>query len=238
MTFLECIQRFCKAAGVPSPSTAYANTSTSVQQIVELANQEGRALARRGDWQALTFEATFLTAATESQGALSTIIGATQTLRKIVNETIWNRDTQQPIYGPLSRKQWQSQKALSLSGPFPQYRIRENTLRMYPVPTANQNCYFEYVSSCWIQATGGGAFRVNAGADTDVILLNEDCFMAGLEWRWLRKKGLSYSEEFASYEALVKYELGNDGTKRTLLMDGGDNRVRPGIVVPIGSFPL
>lgn len=238
MTFLECIQRFCRAAGVPVPSAAYASTSASVLQIVELANHEGRSLSRRGDWQELTFEATFTTVAAESQGTLATIIGATQTLRKIVNETIWNRSTQQPVFGPLSRKKWQAQKALALTGPFPEYRIRENTLRMYPVPTAGETCYFEYVSACWIQATAGGAFRVNAGADTDVILLNEELFMAGLEWRWLRKKGLSYAEEFASYERLVKYELNQNGTKETLRMDGGGNTMRPGVVVPIGSWNL
>lgn len=238
MTFLEAIQRFCKAVGISSPSAAVASTSASVLQIVELANQEGRALSRRGDWQELTFECTFTTVATESQGTLASIIGGTQTLRKIVNETIWNRTTQQPVYGPLSKKVWQARKALTATGPFSEYRIRENTLRMYPVPTAGQTCYFEYVSACWIQATGGGAFKVNASVDTDVILLNEELFMAGLEWRWLRKKGLSYAEEFQSYESLVRYELGVNATKATHQMDGGGNMTRPGVYVPSGTWNL
>jgi hypothetical protein len=238
MTLLECIQRMCRATGISVPTAAFASTSASVQQIVELANQEGRALSRRHDWQELTFEGSFTTLAAESQGTLASIIGGSQTLRKIVNGTIWNRTTQQQICGPLSRKNWQGQKALSLTGPYPQYRVRDNTLRFYPSPPAGQSCFFEYVSNCWCQAISSGAFRINVAADTDQILLNEELFMAGLEWRWLRKKGLSYAEEFASYEELVKNEIGNNATKAVLSMDGVARGPRPGVIVPIGSWNL
>lgn len=238
MTAASAIQRFCAAVGVPQPSDPFGDSTSTTAQMLELLNQEGRSLSRRYDWQELTFEATFTTAAAESQGTLTSIIGATQQLRKIVNDTIWNRTTKQPIFGPLSKQTWQAQKALSISGPFPQYRIRENTLRFIPNPTAGQTCAFEYVSSCWLQASGAGAFKVNVSANTDTILLNEELVMAGMEWRWLRKKGLSYSEEFNSYERLVKSEMSINGTKATLRMDGASNKMRPGITVPIGSWNL
>src|SRR5689334_22766185 len=115
MNALEIVQRFAKAVGVPVPSTALANQADDVQQIVELLNQEGRSLAKRCDWQALTFEATFTTVATESQGALASIIGATQQLNKIVNDTIWDRTQQVPIPGPVSKQRWQAKKALVLT---------------------------------------------------------------------------------------------------------------------------
>jgi hypothetical protein len=62
--------------------------------------------------------------------------------------------------------------------------------------------------------------------------------LAGLEWRWLRKKGLSYAEEFASYEQLVAQAIGRDGTKATLSMDAEPKKVRPGTFVPVGSWNL
>src|SRR5687768_13359326 len=122
MNALEVIQRFTNAVGIEEPSTAVANPADDVAQIVELFNQEGRALSARHMWQALTFEATFTTAATESQGTLTTIIGATQQLRRIVNDTIWNRTMQVPVMGPLSHQRWQAQKALGLTGPYSEYR--------------------------------------------------------------------------------------------------------------------
>lgn len=237
MTVLDVVQRFANAVGFPEPSTAVANPAEDVTQIVELLNQEGRSLSRRHKWQNLTFEATFTTAAAESQGTLASIIGATQELRGIVNETIYNRDTALPIFGPLSNRQWQQNKALTLTGPYPQYRIRGNELRFYPVPGAGESCYFEYISNCWCTDTTGVTFRRNVAADTDLLLLDDEIMLAGLEWRWLRKKGLSYAEEFATYESMVADAIRRDGTNRTLMMEESNDR-RFGTFIPLGSWPL
>lgn len=238
MNVLGLIQRFATATGFPVPTLAYANTSSDVQQVIELLNQEGRSLASRHDWQALTFEANFTTVATESQGSINTIIGGTQVLKKIVNDTLFNRTTMQKIRGPLSKMVWQAYKNLTLTGPYPQYRIRGNNLILNPVPTAGQTVYFEYVSKCWCSDFNGANFRRNIGDDTDLVLVDEELIMAGLEWRWLRKKGLSYAEEFQSYEFLVKEAIGSDGMRPRLQMDGLSQDFRPGTIVSPGSWPL
>lgn len=238
MNVLEVIQRACNAIGIEEPTQAVASTETDIVQLVELLNQEGRSLSTRHDWQNLTFEASFTTVATESQGTLASIIGATQELRKVVNDTIWNRTQQQPICGPLSKSRRQAYKALALTGPYSEYFIRGNTLRFYPVPTAGETCYFEYISSNWCTDSTGATYRRNVAADTDLFLLDDEIILAGIEWRWLRKKGLSYAEEFASYEALVKLATDRDGTKRVLKMDEPSDRVRAGTFVSIGSWPL
>lgn len=237
MNVLELIQRCANALGIPEPSVAAAATDDSTVQLVELFNQEGRSLSARHNWQALTYEASFTTLAAESQGTLSSLIGS-QTLRFIINDTIWNRTTGLPVFGPVAPKVWQGYKALNLTGPYPEYRIRGNTLRFYPTPTAGQTCYFEYVSKSWCTDSTGATYRTNVVADTDLLLLDDEVMLAGLEWRWLRKKGLSYAEEFASYEQLVAQAIGRDGTKATLSMDAEPKKVRPGTFVPVGSWNL
>jgi len=235
---LEVIQRAANALGIPEPSSALASTQDDIIQLVELLNQEGRSLSSRYDWQNLTYEATFTTLAAESQGTLASIIGATQELRHIVNDTIWNRTTQLPILGPNSKPEWQARKALALTGPYPEYRIRGNTLRFYPTPPAGETCYFEYVSSMWLTDSTGATYRRNLASDTDVFLLDDEILLAGLEWRFLRKKGLSYAEEFASYEALVQQAISRDGTKPILSMDGESRKYRYGTFIPVGSWDL
>ena len=238
MNVLDVVQRACNAIGIDEPSVAVASTETDVIQIIELLNQEGRSLSSRNDWQALTFEASFTTVATESQGTLATIIGATQELRSITNDTIWNRSQQQPVCGPLSKQRRQAYKALTLTGPYSEYYIRGNSLYFYPAPAAGDSCYFEYVSKMWCTDSTGVTYRRNIANDTDLFLLDDEIMLAGIEWRWLRKKGLSYAEEFASYEALVSQSIGRDGTKRVLNMSEPPNKIRAGTFVPIGSWDL
>lgn len=235
---LEVAQRFAAAVQFPQPTTLVANPADDAKQLVELINQCGRELASRNNWQALTYQATFTTVATESQGTLASIIGATQALKLILNETIWDRTTRIPVYGPLSPKVWQSYKALTMVGPFPQYRVRQNQIIMNPVPSAGHDCFFEYVSKCWLTDSTGVTFRQNLAADTDIFLVDDDLLMAGLEWRWLRKKGLSYAEEFQSYELLVSQAITSEKPRATLNMDECAMGLRPGVFVPIGSWPL
>jgi hypothetical protein len=168
---------------------------------------------------------------------LATIIGATQELRYIVNETIWDRTAAVPIIGPQNKKVWQGMKSLSLTGPYSEYRIRGNKIIFNPVPPAGHSCFFEYVSKMWCTDSGGTTFRRNIAADADLLLLDDELVCAGLEWRWLRKKGLSYAEEFASYEAMVTMAMGRDSTKPVISMDNLDHK-RRGIFVPVGSWPL
>jgi hypothetical protein len=238
MAVLEIIQRVANAVGITKPTAVIGSTVDEVVQILELFNQEGRQLSTRWGWQALSFEGTFTTVAAESQGTLATIIGATQELRYIVNETIWDRTAAVPIVGPLSKKVWQGYKSLSLRGPYSQYRIKGDQIIFLPAPPAGHSCYFEYVSKMWLTDSGGTNYRRNVVADTDLPLLDDEILCAGLEWRWLRKKGLSYAEEFANYEAMVAMAIGRDGTKPVVSMDNVRERPTRGLYVPIGSWPL
>lgn len=238
MNALEIIQAFAVKVGFPRPSTALANQAEDVQQIVECLNEEGNSLRGRCNWEALNFEATFTTVATESQGTLASLITSGQILDSIANSIIWNRTMQVPVLGPETKQQWQMRKALNLTGPYSRYRIRGGQLLFNPAPTAGHTCAFEFQSKCWCTDAAGTTYRKRLVADTDEMLLDEDVMQQGLEWRWLRKKGLSYAEEFASYEALVEGLVQTDGTKPVLDMSGGAREARPGIIVPEGNWSV
>ena len=90
----------------------------------------------------------------------------------------------------------------------------------------------------WLTDSTGATYRRNLSTDTDVFLLDDEILLAGLEWRFLRKKGLSYAEEFASYEALVQQAISRDGSKPVLSMDGESRKYRYGTFIPIGSWDL
>lgn len=217
---MELIQRATNALGVPEPAVALASTDPQVIQLVELLNQEGRALASRYGWQALTFEQTFTTAAAEDQGALASLITGGRSLRYILNETIWNRTRREPCYGPRAARDWQAQKAFSVTGPYPEYRIRAGRFLMLPAPSAGETCAFEYVTKSWLTSAAADTYYQNAAADTDVALLDDELLLAGLEWRWRRAKGLSYAEEFSGYERQVADAMARDGTKASLSLCG------------------
>src|SRR5581483_1098418 len=214
-TILTIVREVCGRIGLNKPSTATGSTDVQVQQLVSLANEEGKELSARTDWQELIREATFTTFATEDQGkiignripatpAAGTITATADGLKHIINDTMWNRTTLVSTPGPLTPSGWQGLKATTAgTGWWAQYRIRGGNLLFWPAPAVGQLVAFEYKTENWVSNANGDLFRRLFSADDDFPLLDSDIFMTGLSWRWKKAKGLAYAEDFASYENMV-----------------------------------
>jgi hypothetical protein len=203
-----------------------------------LLNEEGRALSSRFGWEVLTREATFVTLAAESQGTVASIIGATHRMRYIVNNTIWNRTRLWPVCGPQDSQNWQGYKALSVTGPISQYRLRGGEILFMPTPTAGETCAFEYVDRHWCTNLAGSTFQSALVADTDVMLLDDELMLQGLRWRWRAAKKLDYTEDFLTYERMVADAMARDGTKPTLSLASGNSEYSPFVIIPAGSWDV
>lgn len=237
MSALTLAQSVCRRIGLPSPTTAVSSTDAQVLQVVELANEEGKELAKRPPygWQALQNQATFTTTAVELQGTIEAIAPG---MSKIINDTIWNRDLRRPIFGPLGPQNWQQLKALNMVGPWNQFRIRNGQLLFIPPPAVGQSCYFEYVTKYWCTSSDGLTGRAAFLQDTDVTLLDEELMVLGTIWRWKAAKGLEYAEDFNKYERQVIDAIASDAGKDVINMAGTRYDLFPGIVVPAGNWGI
>jgi hypothetical protein len=238
MNALALVREACAIVGVPQPNSIIGSSDAGVRQLLGLLNKEGRELSTRGSWEVLYREATFNTSAAEDQGAVTTLIGATNSYRFIVNETMWNRTRGEPVLGPDSPLDWQLRKTLSLSGPYTEYRIRGGRLLFLPSPSAGESIYFEYVSKNWCTDSTGSAQRRAISNDEDEVLLDDEIMLAGVEWRWRKAKGTEYAEEFNAYEALVANALARNGTKRRVSLASSSASRERRVVAPPGSWPL
>jgi hypothetical protein len=236
MAVLQVVQYMCGRTNLPVPATVLGNTDPLIVQMMRLLEEEGTDLARRGDWNGITFEATHTSLAAEDQGAIATI--ASNGFRALKNGTFWDRTNKLPIIGPLSDQEWQQVKGVATTGPRYRFRIRGGKLLVNPTPTAGYTWAFEYVSKNWILGADLTTYKQYFTLDTDTILLPEDLVLMGLRWRWKKEKGFDYAEDFNTYEVEVKDALGRDGGKRVLSMDGMGYTPKPGIFVPDMSWNL
>ena len=235
MTMLSIIQDVAQQLGINIPNAAATSNDPQVLQLVALLNKEGTALSVRPEegWQAMQLEASFTTVATETQGSITTIA---PNYRYIINNTIWNRSTRRPVFGPLSPQQWQAVKGWFASGPYSEYRLVGNNINFSPVPPAGQSCYFEYVTKNWATDSTGAIGKTAFTADTDLTLLNEELLKLGLVWRWKAMKGLEYNEDKIEYEDRVNLAIARDTPKPILNMAMRSYNL-PNLYVQDGSFP-
>lgn len=233
MTLLTMIQAASDSVGVSRPSVVIASTDGNVRTMLSLAQTEGRELAERYQWPQLQKEATHTSLAAEDQGVVATIAPG---FNYIVNGTFWDRTLMQPITGPLTPMEWQALKARTATGPYSQYRLMNTHLYAYPVPTAGHTWVFEYQSTHWCQSSGGVGQSAWA-ADTDTGVLDENLMMLGVVWRFKKKNGLDYSEDYRVYEQKLANATSRVGGKKILNMAGsGSNPF--GVYVPEGSWSV
>jgi hypothetical protein len=235
MTCLSIVQDVCMQLGITVPNAVATSNDPQVLQLFGLLNKEGRALRDRPDegWQVLQLEATFTTVATESQGLMSVIA---PNYRYILNNTIWNRSNRRPVFGPLTPQQWQMQKGWFAQGPYSQYRLVGDAILFTPIPSAGDECYFEYGTNNWATDSTGLTGKTGFTADDDLSLLNEELLKLGLMWRWKQVKGLDYAEDKIEYEDRVNQAMARD-TPRPNLNLSRNNYQLPPLYVQDGDYP-
>ncbi len=235
MTMLTTIQHFCRRTNLPVPASVIGSSDALVLQLQSLLEEEGGDLSGRGDWEGLTNEALHTTVATESQGTMVSI--ATNNFRYVKNGTIWDRDLQLPVY-VVNGGDWQQVKAINVTGPRYQVRLRGGLLLSNPVPTAGHTWAFEYVSWNWILDNDGSTTKQYFTEDTDTFFLPETVLLQGLRWRWKKEKRFDYAEDFMTYEKMAADALSRENFKNVLIMGRKQITPEPKVYVPNGTWNL
>lgn len=211
-TLLQLLQATTAELGLQQPLTVIGSTDPQIMQILALANREGKTFSAMangaGGWQAMRKEHTFPLVDAQTAYDLPA------DLQFFLIETEWDRNNHWQLLGPLSAQEWQVLKSgITVVGPRKRFRVMQGQFYLDPTPAAGEAgnvMAFEYISNGWCESAAGAA-RTIWTADTDVYVLDEECFILGVKWRFLRAKGLDYSEEKREYDDACERAQARDG---------------------------
>lgn len=234
MSLLTIIQSAADRIGLVRPSSGIGSSDTQVRGLVALAQQEGKDLAARHPWQALTKEKTFTATATAAQsGAIP------DDFDRFVDKSMWNRTRDNCITGPMNAVEWQEIQATVAPNVTEAFRVRGDSLLITPTPTVGDAYAYEYVSLYWAGAAADTEpTKEEFSADTDISFLREELLVLGVIWRFQKARGLDYGESMQSYEIAVKRAIDRDGGRPTLYSGGRDLGWPPRARVPDGNWSL
>lgn len=133
-----------------------------------------------------------------------------------MTQTFWDRNYRWQLMGPLDAQEWQVLKSgIAPTGPRRRFRIMGNLFYIDPVPAEVTTIAYEYYSNAWCQSSTG-TLQSKWAADTDYYTLDDDCFILGLKWRFLRAKGFDYQEEADMWMKACQRALARNGGNRNL----------------------
>lgn len=217
MTLLTVCQEIADELGYQEISSVVGNTDEIVRRMLGAAQRSGKTLATgriyngRGefmgthDWAALTTEQTFTTNGSASYALTSSGIITNGDFVRFVNNTIWDRTNDRPIYivDPVT---WQKYVSGVLTiGINKIARRRGSNLIIHPTEASGESWAFEYVSNKWCESSGGTA-QAALAADTDVFKIDERLHVLDIKWRFLEAMGQPYAvQQSEFYEELMAF---------------------------------
>lgn len=196
-----------------APVSVVGSADTGVVQMMALLQDIGDELAERNFWQALDTPATITADGTTVLFQFPTAFGGLSPglqFQSTLYPTL-------PVIGPVTDEQMASFKALPVTPLQPVWRVIDGQFEFYPAPASGEVYTFNYYSSMWVQSAAGD-LQLSWEADTDISLIDEKILTTGLEWRWLKAKGLDYSEEFRRFEMRIARADGRQDTRREVSM--------------------
>lgn len=198
----------------------FSSSDANLLQLLRLLKSAGRALAKHRNWHHLQKEYSFVTSAAVETYPLPS------DLRKIVDDSQWNRTSQFPVGGPLDGQQWQALKARNITSTITVlYRVWQGQLFLRDT-TNNQTIAFEYQSLWWLKAAGQPSpSSETPTVATDVVCFDPAMVVARLKRDFRRgKKQDSQAEEEDYIRALAAAE-NEDAQGRTIYLGGSGARL-------------
>lgn len=227
MSLASIVQQSMLRQGLAAPAVVFASADSGVQQRIALLQDIGDELSERYTWQTLNQPATIVCDGTSTMFPLPPDWGGLsegQTLQSTAFPT-W------PVQGPVNNEQLAMFKALPAQPVQPVWRIIDQHFEFFPAPISTEVYTYNYYSIYWIN-NKDGVPQAAWTADTDVSLIPDSVLTSGLEWRWLKSKGLDYSEEFRRYETRLGRAAGRNDNQREVNMSSRmkvSRRTWPGV---------
>lgn len=200
----------------------------NIVQLRTLLTRVGRGLVGARNWSHLQQEYTFTT------DVDVVTYNMPDDFARFLHATAYNRTTSWAVTPPLSPAQWQAVQVTTTAGVTTRpFRVRGNTLSLYPTPTAPEDIAFEYITRYWVQPNDvlpvPSMDLVETGGDT-VCWLDELVLVAGLKLAFLRAKSRDTTYAQAEFDEAYRSAAGGDGAAPTIRLAGstGTGLIGPG----------
>lgn len=142
-------------------------------------------------------------------------------IQMFIAATWWDRNFRWQMLGPISAQEWQTiVSGICPVGPRLRFRVMDGQMWIQPPPGAQQTdtVAYEYTSTNWCKSSTGTS-QPRWSADTDTYAWPEQTQVLGVKWRFLRAKGLDYTEEVRTYENAVQRQIARSGGNKTLALN-------------------
>ena len=177
-------------------------------------------LMRHGNWQSLIKEGAFYTIQGKAFYSFDEVAGDFYAL---VHNTIYIKDLKEKIIGALTAEEWMYEKYIRSGGVDICFKIENNGIRFLNQPPAGLKVVFMYRSNAVCVDAKTLEPKSVVTKNTDVPIFDAYLVKLGVIWRFLKRNGMDYEEEYNEYQKEIKKRFGIEMNVKDILLGNGLN---------------
>lgn len=214
---LEICQEVADVTATQRPTDLFDKNSQHSAILLSVAKNELDSLMRYGDWQDLTKEAVLLTVPNKTVYPIDHIV---DDFYAILNNTIYIRDTAEQIMGSITPEQWMREKYFDCPQANIRFKIQNNAIKFLVPPPSGVQIVFQYRSNAVCTDGTTGEEKASLTKNTDVPIFDKYVVKLGITYRWLKRNGMDYTEEYNEYQNELKKKFGAGLATRDIHIGG------------------
>lgn len=217
-SILEICQEVADFASTQRPTDLFNRSSQTDTVFLSVAKNQLDSLVRYGDWQELTKEATFTTVKNKTVYPIESIV---PDFYCILNNTVYVKDSKDKVIGAITPEEWQRDRYFNIASADLKFKIQGNMIKFLDVPEGGLKIVFNYRSNAVCMDAQTYEEKPTITKNTDIPIFDKYLVKLGITWRWLKRNGMDYTEEYNEYQHELAKKYGS--SLATQYIDLGGN---------------
>lgn len=206
-------------AAVRRPNDLFNASSQQESVFLSIAKSSLDSMLRYGDWQELTKDGSFCTVVGKKQYAIKEIA---PDFFCLLNNTIFIKDNHERVIGAITPEQWAKEKCFCNTGCGVKFKIQNGRFVFLEEPPCCVKIFFQYRSDNIVWDFNTFDEKNVLSANTDVPIFDEYLVKLDILWRWLKRNGLDYTEEYNEFQHELKKRFGAGLATRDICLASSD----------------
>lgn len=196
MNILEIAQSAADICAVARPTDLFNSSSQNDQLFASVVHSALDSLLRQAEWETLTRETTLYTVEGVKEYLIENIA---PDFYSLVNGTMYMKGDMRDVIGAITEEKWRQLKQYHTVDVDVFFKIQNNKIKFYKDPEGKA-FKFAYKSNAVCYDAKTGEPKPKLTANTDIPVFDTYLVKLAIIWRWLKRTGLDYTEEYNEYQ--------------------------------------
>jgi hypothetical protein len=205
-------------AAVKRPDDLFDTTSQQNSVFLSVVKSALDSLLRYGDWPELTKEGVLRTSSGRENYLIDEIC---PDFFSLLNNTVYIKDLRERVVGAITPQEWMKEKYFYAPSCAVKFKLQNGMIKFLTPPPDDLQVVFQYRSNAVCLDNSGYTEKSTVTANSDIPIFDAYLVKLGIWWRWLKRNGMDYTEEFAEYERELKKRFGSTLATHDIDLSGG-----------------